>query len=227
MKSFVIGFLLFLAYPCFSQLGIHSRYQRINAELWNMWTNEEQLFTNGYEIGLDYWFRLKNYRIEFLPEIYAFRSTTSSERSTFRFSSLGLAANAHFYILDFIGDCDCPTFSKDGNLFTKGFYLSIAPLLEYQNKQVISGDPMIADFQNFGYGATIGAGVDFGVNDLITITPYVRFKFLPGSKWDTLALERAVAGQDETVTSLSFFQFGLRLGFRPDYVREQNKYGFR
>ncbi len=227
MKVLLTCFALLVSVPSFCQLGINFRYQNLDSEKWEGWTKEDQLFSRSYELGLDYWFRLKNYRVEFMPEIYHYRSKTSTVDREYGYSSFGFAGNTNFYILDFIGDCDCPTFSKDGNFFTKGFYLSASPLIEYQNKKIGMGSDAEESYTSFGYGAAIGAGVDIGITDLITISPFVRYKFLPNTKWDTLAVIHAEVGEETTNTTLGFLQVGIRLGFRPDYVREQNKYRFR
>jgi len=68
---------LFLAIICvlftssmFAQISISAVYSNLNASGWDEIMSAEGVnaYDNGYIIGLDYWFRLKDYRVEFLPD---------------------------------------------------------------------------------------------------------------------------------------------------------------
>ena len=229
MKIIYIVLLSLFTLPLFGQAGISTSYQNVNPKLWKSWTGQQNLFDDSYEFGIDYWFRLKNYRVEFTPQVYHYRwSTETPNYVGYRLRSTGFAANTNLYIFDFIGDCDCPTFSKDGTFISKGFHLSLAPVVEYlslENFTDIAGegteDKMVV------YGIKVGAGLDIGINDLLTLTPFVRYKYMPSVDWEGLAAINIDENAEYETANLGFLQFGVRLGLRPDYVREQNKYRFR
>ena len=53
-----------------AQIGVSAAYKTFNAEDWFSLEAQSDIESyNGYNVGLDYWFRLKNQRVEFLPEI--------------------------------------------------------------------------------------------------------------------------------------------------------------
>ena len=132
---FLIAFLFSLQ-TLQAQYGISLAYKPINADNWEQIISKHQLnaadaeaLGNGIQFGIDYWARLKNYRVEFLPELNFSRFTRfwanedgviTEEKINSNF--LGLHLNTNFYVFDFKGDCDCPTFSKQGNDLQKGFF---------------------------------------------------------------------------------------------------------
>ena len=61
------------------------------------------------------------------------------------------------------------------------------------------------------------------VFDLLTITPYIRYKFQPMQKWAGFNEWHGSSNADESFLN-SYLQFGLRFGFRPDYVRQQRRF---
>ncbi len=234
MKFTLVSLFFLSLYQLNAQLGINARYGNINPVEWESISQEGQLFNSHLELGVDYWFRLKNFRVEFTPEIFGGRSSTSNNAWSYQFTNLGIQANTNFYIMDFEGDCDCPTFSKDGNFFSKGFHISIAPIAEYQAKSLENVEVSLDEYRSINFGATLGAGIDIGITDLVTVTPYIRYKFVPNSKWEGFASIHHQADNPGSFIDFSdneqllrYPQFGIRLGFRPDYVRQQNKYRFR
>jgi len=61
-----------------------------------------------------------------------------------------------------------------------------------------------------------GLGLDIGVTDVITLTPLLRYRYLPSISWHELA---PVFGLDNNNVSTSGGQLGigLRVGIRLDY----------
>lgn len=227
MKILTAFFLSLVSFSLHSQLGFNFRYGQMNPELWEEQASRTDIYNSNLDFGIDYWFRLKEYRLEFAPEIYYSTSSSNDNEHNFSKQDFGIAFNTNFYIFDFIGDCDCPTFSKDGNFFSKGFFLSIAPLYELQNRKVVAVEgeqELKVNYSNFGL--SLGAGVDIGLTDLVTLTPYVRYKLVPRSKWEGLGEYFDSNLADDPFLN-RYLQFGIRIGLRPDYIREQNKYRFR
>lgn len=223
MRLVIFIIASFIAYSSQAQLGLNFRYGNLNPIPWEEQSNVDPLFNSNLEFGLDYWLRLKNYRVEFMPELFYSKSETSINTATYNSQAFGVAVNTNFYIFDFEGDCDCPTFSKDGNFFSKGFFLSASPSLEYVSRDFEDDSEAMASDKNINIGISIGAGLDIGILDLITISPYIKYKFIPATKWDGFQQAHNNLDPDEIIR-LSYPQIGLRIGFRPDYVREQNKY---
>jgi len=225
MKNLLLVTLICLSANVISaQFGISARYQSNNVSKWNdQFSNEDwtdgKLFESSLAFGVNYWFRLKNKRIEFLPEVTYmnvderdFRGTGApdignfpSELTTFAFNS-----NIQIYPLDFDGDCNCPTFGKDGSLIKKGFYWIINPGVSYN---VVSIDPFEGDHSSIIPRIGIGAGLDIGVQKYITISPFAMFNKDFGLSTDTSILPVYES------TGRNSFTAGLRILFRPDYVK--------
>lgn len=134
---------------------------------------------NQFGVGLSYWFRLKKVRWEISPTIYYHRGSanTGDESSEFSQQMLSLHIQNNFYLMDFKNDCMCPTFSKQGEWIRKGFFIYAAPGLgtnQYKTNQ------KELDRQMFGYGEA-GFGIDFGLNNVLTLTPTVGYRQLFGS----------------------------------------------
>lgn len=219
--------LVFWFLPSSAQIGVRANYGLSNAPNWEaLSANSTQFaaadfFGSGYTIGIDYWLRLPQNRIEFYPELrYTSYETNSQlllngQDVNVNSTSLGLYANTHFYVLDFLGDCDCPTFSKQGGLFKKGFFLSVSPGIYYHKK---SSDLIVGNLESVSGYLGIGLGLDIGVSNLITITPTFQYAIGFNDKLDGAA---SILGVPElqNLESSSFKQmlFGIRIGLRPDY----------
>ena len=233
-----------------AQFGISVSYDELQAErAFNQTPNKATLVLpiSNYSIAANYWFRLENKRVEFYPEV-SFRnspnipvsgleeSTGSSFASQIRRSAIGLNFNTAIYLFDFAGDCNCPTFSKDGDFFKKGFFLEFSPGIHYDINQV-DGDLTILPISNIkvdvesrdhriSYKVGIGAGIDIGVTDLFTLTPFFRYDTHFGNQWNLIeAIERGrVIEGDLNIISHEYFRFGLRLSLRPDYNNTRRRW---
>lgn len=184
------------------------------------------MFPSGQEIGLDYWFRLKNARIEFLPQLAYSRSRTNVLNDVFvqgySLDQGHLNFNTNIYFLDLKDDCDCPVFSKQGNFLTKGLFLQISPGLVYSFEKinfVPSTSPSVND-NDLSYKIGAAIGIDIGITDFFTITPMAGINYYPSINWenfDLLHYDAVIAGTTPNKTSMRQIQFGIRVGFRPDY----------
>jgi len=239
MKTYLLSAFItvLLSTNCFGQFGVSAKYENNSNKGWINSSNE-QILKNSLEFGVNYWFRLKNKRVEFLPEIsYALASQefgassfvvdiASAERSAIYFN-----LNTQIYPLDFEGDCNCPTFSKDGNLIKKGFYWLISPGIGYHNVNTSFSIPAeTIDVEETGQlkpRLGIGAGLDIGIKDFLTVSPFILYNKdfgvdMPGIEYT----DDAPTMQADGISSdINTWQFGIRLMFRPDYVKSQG--GFR
>lgn len=206
--------LLLVSAPAFSQVAVTAsanfpQTQWPGAASSDLGTFDWEV---GSEFALGYWFRLKNKRIEFLPSVYY--ATTSDGSLDLR--ELGAAFNVNVYPFDFGGDCDCPTFGKQGPKLEKGFFIQLTP--GYARYQVVSP---VGDFDPSG-GFTFGGGVglDIGVTNFLTISPIASVRV--GTAEFVEGVSFTMPDQPEAVFQnprLTTFQLGLRALFRFDHKR--------
>ena len=229
MKKFLLPLvLLFLVQMVHAQLGVHVGYRYNNAPDWKIVRSfdgeieEFDILTEGLSFGVDVWFRLKNVRVEFLPELnYSQFSTdveTSEETIGLSSSFASLFVNTHIYFLDFFGDCNCPTFSKDGSTINKGIFLQVSPGLSYLTNtfDAENGKNTSSDF---AFSIAAGLGIDIGISDLFTITPYGGLRYYPTVTWDNLnqiTENYFLLDIKQEESTLVQPYFGIRLGFRFD-----------
>lgn len=220
-------FLLFMiiGQSASGQFGLRTKYFRNNvadevSQAYNtINAADDEILNTGFGIGIDYWLRLKNKRIEFLPEIEFTKSGSSiaSELAPIKNignTTIGININTRVYPMDFEGDCDCPTFSNQSTLIKKGFYFEFSPgasfnELNYDLAQ-IDGTYQSLDFRYLSYKLGLGVGLDIGVSNLLTINPYARYNyhFVSGSA-NILDIEKAYG-------NLSQVELGLRFAIRFD-----------
>ncbi|MCB0662347.1 MAG: hypothetical protein KDC24_06385 [Saprospiraceae bacterium] len=183
-----------------------------------------------FGVGIHYSIRIPNVRIEFFPEVgYAAGNTvgyTENLSATYDFieetmNAAWFRVPIRFYLLDFKGDCDCPTFSKQGNLVKKGFFLMVVPgarmmmsSAEYgfQNNRML--DPVVGDFTRSGLTWTtgIGAGLDIGLSDAITLTPQVLLERTGDYSFEPSPCPEC--NQTNLETPFTIFSAGLSLHYR-------------
>ncbi len=246
MRQFLILVLFALAFQVQAQIGISASYLNQDVPEWEsiaieQYGNEaENKFLNfGLEAGLDYWFRFKNFRVEFFPTVsYAVFNSKfvnphidlSTAEGKYTSNNFGLHLKTNVYPLDFEGDCDCPTWKKDGNVIKKGWFIQLIGGARSMNNSY--------EFSTFSetqksivYEAGIGTGLDIGISEFLTITPYLNYILTFNAEWESLEkLASDAAGFATTddlnlnPTDMNRLAFGIRLGFRFD---ELNKYGFR
>jgi len=232
MKQFILCILFgSVSFAATGQFGLSIK-QNLNE--FPYWDNRAaaalgstvNVFSNGQEIGLDYWFRLKSRRIEFLPQIAYSRSTTNVVGDDFvdgyKLDQLHLNFNTNIYFLDLKEDCDCPVFSKQGNLLTKGLFLQVSPGLVYSFEEINynSNDPDHLHANDLSYKIGLALGLDIGITDFLTLTPMVGINYYPSVNWenfDLLHYDATIGSSIANETTIRQLQFGVRIGFRSDY----------
>jgi hypothetical protein len=215
-NTLILSFLFFLIQNTSAQLGINTGVKIMNASEWTDFLNAETESNagnyRGFHVGIDYWFRFNEKRVEFLPEVSYEKYSQDFGLAKEKISSLNFYLNTNFYLLDFEGDCNCPTFSKGGDFFEKGFFIQVSPGISYFTSNFTAPNVDVTD-KNFSFGLGLGAGFDIGVSDFLTITPIVKFTWLPNASREKL--ERASElSKDDLDTSLSQFYGGIRVGIR-------------
>lgn len=235
IKNIVLAVLLFTFTDASAQFGVRTKYNLNSFSDWDEFLEQningdiDKIFPSNIEIGVDYWFRLKNQRIEFMPEVAMGLKTSSSYSNVGAetdFSYFAFNVNTQIYAFDLTGDCDCPTFSKQGPSLNKGFFFAVSPGLLYNTKE-ISLETTETSYKSNQVNLRIGvgAGFDIGISDLFTITPSIQYNITPGVNFS--ALENV--NVPPPLTSYSFnsglnqIQFQIRFGFRPDYVKSYGR----
>lgn len=197
-----------------AQLGVTAGYRNFQAEDWFMAIAEihgnEYSNLPGQSIGLDYWFRLKNKRIEFLPQLSYSRFEETFQWGGLKHRLVALHFNTNIYLFDLEGDCDCPTWSKEGGFFKKGFFIQLSPGIALFKNDFDDIRVLIIDGDGTALELGVGAGIDFGITDFLTVTPIVKFIYAPNANWVT----NRGSGIDNLDGSYSQLLAGIRLGFR-------------
>ncbi len=211
-----------------AQVGINSAYRFNNApdlkiiRSFDGSVQEYDVLSDGLSFGIDVWFRLKNYRIEFLPELnygqYNLTVETDDEFIELRTGIGSLFLNTHIYFLDFVGDCNCPTFSKQGPTISKGLFLQISPGISYTSNtaEAESGNNST---NSMAVSIAGGLGIDIGITEMLTITPFGGIRYFPRVEWNSLSQiteDYFLLEIKDEKSSLMQPYAGIRLGFRFD-----------
>ncbi len=193
-----------------AQIGLSSSYKWMQAPNWGDYYQNE-LGNNpyplaGWDFGIDYWFRLKSKRVEFLPEASFIKQDYFFGDGWSKYRFYNLALNVNLYPFDFDGDCNCPTWSKDGSFFSKGFFIQLSPGISWLKNEFKNEPLILINDERVAFFIRAGIGLDIGVTDFLTVSPLARFSFAPGVDWPSPV---------ESIRS-SIFQteIGVRLGFR-------------
>lgn len=210
----------------YSQYGVNIRYFSNDFKGWSDVATENSggpIWNNNIEYAVDYWFRPEEIRTEYYVEgTFSSANTTQStvtQCCEYDLNSVGVAIRSHVYVFDFQGDCDCPTFKKEGGFLKKGFFLQYGAGAALWLKSIDVG----ANHNNVAIDLNAGAGFDIGISDLLTITPYTSYHYLPNVNYDGFAESQPfpVGSDVADNTSVTRLRFGIRVGFRPDFLQER------
>lgn len=234
-KAIPVLLFSFCLTSAFSQFGVRAKYNLNTFSGFDQYVDDhttgmnDDIFASTIGVGVDYWFRLKNYRIEFLPEVHMGLKSSSSfnaQSTNTNLSYFGFNFNSQIYLFDLEGDCDCPTFSKQGPSLNKGIFLNISPGVLLSKKDIsneLLDPPISSNHLNFKIG--VGVGYDVGLSDLFTITPMVSYNIAPGVLFNDLQNIGPITSTSPSVikSGMNQIEFQLRFGFRPDYVKSYGR----
>ncbi len=232
-KLVVLSFCLIGFVTLSAQFSVSAKYSLNSYPEWEEIINEspvssEAFIADGIEYGLSYWFRLKNYRVEFLPEL-SFQNTQgqrlNGEGLEFAKQSFYLNFNTQIYTLDIEGDCNCPTWGKDGSFIEKGFFVGINPAIAYHKLEILDNENETGSNENtmINFRLGVSTGLDIGITEWITISPYITLNYTPSLVWENLENQVNNGNKPlfENKSKIWEIQPGIRLMFRPDYLKEQ------
>ena len=214
-KILLIGILsVFTAQSTVAQIGISGTYTTVNTDF--EFDKDFPGFAPSYTYAIDYWFRLKNQRVEFYPQLSLLNSSReeynnmnmSGETVAQQFELYSLKLNTRIYPFDFKGDCNCPTWKKEGPTFNKGFYFmaTIGGGSLDQNSFESGG----VNNTVFSYGG--GLGLDIGLSKFLTLSPFIVYERTTSTDWNLHPCE--VCDQIPDNTILNPFSVGLHLQYR-------------
>lgn len=221
--TYLILFLFPLA--CFGQFGGNVRYIFGTSETLEL----AHISQDGIQASLEYGFRLKQNRVEFRPGL-GYRFTLPKPNFEGTMYSFDLDFNTAIYPFDFAGDCDCPTWSKEGTLIKKGFFIEVSPGIAYQTLQrnyilsdyiPIELEPTDISSSNLLWKLGAGVGLDIGISEQITITPMLTVTMLSDAEWEGMS-RYAYSGPYKLETDdFSYLGAGIRVAYKPDPKRRR------
>ena len=222
-QSFLLLLVLASLLPLQAQFGVSTVYTVPQTSFAD--GSVEDFLDDGLEFSVNYWFRLKEKRVEFLPSLsyakydYSEDVTMGEVRNVpASFREIGFQFHTRVYPFDFGTDCDCPTFGKQAPALEKGFFIQISPgvsWLEDVNSTGLADQE--TEQQSSSISPTIGAaiGLDFGLSNLITLSPIAGIRYSIGDAPNAIEHNPAAATND----TFSKFFAGLHLGIRLDEKR--------
>ncbi len=214
MKIAIIGvFCLLLSLGLHAQIGLGLAYSTFDQAVFGSHFDlKKSEKTSSVLVSLDYWFRLKQKRLEFLPTIYAV-----SYGGDFETKTLGFQFATTVYPFDFAGDCNCPTFSKENDLIKKGFFIRVIPGIGHWTADAssIRGYEGSDNLDVWLPEIAFAAGLDIGISNLLTISPEIGLRHIFNGTWGGMV--------NFDFDGFDLFEPGIRFGFRFD----EKNYGFK
>jgi len=228
-KIVLIACLGCLTLKLAAQFGLNATYNLNNAPLWAIKdlsnNNTTSLPGSGLGVGIDYWIPLKGARIELLPELnYAKYDATAPDLGALHADFYSFFLKANLYLLDLKGDCHCPTFSKQGKSVTKGFFIQIAPGISAMRTKISMLNGVGIYARTLVPSISLAGGLDIGISDLLTLTPFGGVRIFPAANWqgleESLRLDPSLGNRSvKNVSNLTQVFAGVRLGLRLDKRR--------
>jgi len=226
VKWFTPLLLILCPLAGYGQFGVNVKYLFGQSEV----LDEYHFSQDGIHASLEYGFRLKSKRLEFHPGLgYRFTFFNNNDGNYGEeydygyFNSIDLDFNTSIYPFDFGGDCDCPTWSKEGTLIKKGFFLEFSPGLAYQTfhfeyypLEGLEGYIPLST-SNLILKASLGAGLDIGLTDQFTLTPTFSWTVLSNAEWKELN----EIGFNDVLDDQTYLSTGLRFTYKPDPKRRR------
>lgn len=223
----ILPLTVLLLLACFTskaQVGIRTAFVQLQAPGYEL-SQQGQNFLfppgSGPAFSIDYRLKLKNLRLEFRPELqWVIPRSGENAGWLTQGNYLGIWGNMTIFPFDLKGDCDCPTFGRQGSPIYKSLFLEVAPGLHFLVNDVNVSIPGSNDisFQDGELvpGGAIAVGAELKIQRNLAISPFARVVFFPDLSWPGLleAAEAASLDPLEERTTLNGLQVGLRIGFR-------------
>ncbi len=226
LKKYIFLALILCPLVSYGQFSANVKYLFGQSDL----LDDYYFSQDGIHAAIEYGFRLKEKRLEFHPGL-GYRFTFYNDQGGNYtpdidygyYNSIDLDFNTSIYPFDFDGGCDCPTWKKEGNLIKKGFFFEVSPGLAFQTMH-------LEDWYEEGYEGSlpnassnlllkisVGAGLDIGLSEEITLTPMFSWTKLSNGTWESFD----DIGFPEVFDDQTYLSAGLRLAYKPDPKRRR------
>ena len=174
-----------------AQFGVTVFYQSTQVSGDYFTSPNASVLGENYEFAADYWFRFPGKRIEVMPTVSystyenaVFDNTSSSvfEFSVFndvRVHEFGVQLKTNFYLFDLNDSKQYSTSNKRSNFLEKGFFIQLAPgVSHYSVNLTRESSNTFSRWRNKTFfNLSAGAGFDFAISNLLTITPLVSYRY--------------------------------------------------
>ncbi len=207
----VFVIVLFIVESAATQVSFSGYYSALSAPGWKnaieSKANGELHDWNGFNVSVASYFRLKEKRLEFEPELGFSKNRATMADASISTQKVALGLNILYYPFDFYNDCNCPVWAKPGNVFDKGFFLLLYGGGAWFERKFNSNsfqDTDISLQEFFGFGA----GLDLGLSEVLTFTPLFRRVYYPQVDW------KYISGNETEVSFVKNWQVGLKIGVR-------------
>jgi hypothetical protein len=196
-----------------AQLGVSMGYSWGNAPDWQMDLSAPP--GEGVLLGLEYALPFKQLRMELVPGLALSRLSTP-EILGVNTTSTGYSAHLQWriYPFDLQGDCNCPTFSRQGNLLQKGIWLAalggVTAMDNRINFDLLQGESIRRSLNVMG---GVQLGLDLGLSEILTLSPFLGINYLPAVFWpelSTLLAPELLVTAPAEKSPVSIVQLGMR-----------------
>ncbi len=227
--------LILLVFPLIkgqAQIGILAAFSKPLANDWSqiIESNGGEFLNTGINFGINHSIPIPNTGMRLLPELnYATYSASWQEEEgigptkyDLDLSLITFLLNSNIYLFNLEGDCDCPTWGKEGGFFEKGFFVEVGPgvtyMKNYAERNVLNSSSSRIEKENtsFRFHFNIGLGLDIGITEMFTITPFARMKWNSSEDWTNLEASLDFSKPEAQENLSDFFQqeVGIKLGIR-------------
>lgn len=226
MRLFLVAITFFLfSNTSFAQLqgGISGTYFVQTIPEWETAVfgnrSNERLLNSGFAQEIDFKIAgFENYRIQFhLNAGTAFSKTIPIDPidRSYSLRQIDVSLSSKIFLLSLEADCDCPTFSRDAGLLEKGFYVEFIAGASSYNATL--KDVYEVNDKGIGLKLGIGMGIEIGINDQVTVSPYARYNRFFNNEWAGLQtavadLDNAESNNGSDISPINQISAGIRLG---------------
>lgn len=214
-------FLLNVTYAQF-QVGLSGSYFNQNIPEWETTVfgarSNEKLLKNGFAQSGDLKIAgFENYRIQFHINAGTDHATTNLEDRTIKLRKGDLSLITKAFLLSLEADCDCPTFSREAGLLEKGFYMELITGMTTFKGELSEQTTIISEDFGLTFNLGIGMGIEIGINDYVTVSPFLRYRRHFNLEWENLqedivAFDPTVVPEGNNNTAINQISAGIRLG---------------
>ena len=215
--------LMFFLYACIAkgQIDLSLNYQRPHFTDWDQVVNERyqddtHLFSQVFGATVAYRYYPFDFRLGFTPEIGI--SFIQEDRASvfyqanYQLMQFQLGVPIQIFPFDFYGDCNCPTFGKQNDFLQKAVYFKFIPAVSFDRLSYGDGTWIRTTDLSWSIGGAIG--LNFAINDRITIAPEFGYHELLGHEWNGFAAwHEQPAALDNTAAY--GYRFSIRFSFYP------------